>query len=276
MIINHNFIKSFDEIGFCEHICLINENLLILTQKDIFIFLRIINLKQNMYKYTTFINTLKSKTIKKIIRGLNEDEIITSDVNGNIGFWKIVFENNQFKLQLLNSIKIEYYSNTYVFLFKHILIIGGDKLYFYNLEDGIYKGTNSINNSTFNIKPYCWNGMISINENKNLIGVGCKFSTYILQIDNIHKIKVIKEIKISYEESIFDSLCLYQDNFLILGIRNGNIYFYDINNFELIKKIEKAHQVDKDSQASINGIVQLSDGTLLSFGEDKKIKIWYI
>ena len=174
---------------------------------------------------------------------------------------------------MINSIKIEYYTNTYVLLFKHILIIGGDKLYLYNLEDCIYKGTNSINNSTFNIKPFCWNSMISINENKNLIGVGCKLSTYILQIDNIHKIKVIKVIKISYEESIFDSLCFYQDNFLILGIRYGHIYFYDINNFELIKKIENAHQIDKDSKTSINGIVELSDGALASFGEDKKIKI---
>ena len=275
----HNLIKSFDEIGFCEHICIINENFLILTQKNIFILLRIINAKENIYKYNTFKNSLKNETIKKIIKGLNQDEIITSDVNGNIGLWKIILKDNELKLQMFNSIKTYHNSNTYVFLFKHILIIGAEQLYFYNIGNSynnINNGINLKNKSTFNIKPLCWNTMISINENKNIIGVGCENITYILQVDDINDIKILKEIKILYENSTFDSLCLYFNNFLILGTRKGNIFFYDINNFELINKIENAHQIDKDSGASINGIVELSDGAFASFGEDRKIKIWYI
>ena len=273
---NHNLIKSFDEIGFCEHICKINENFVILTQKNIFILLRIINAKQNLYKYNTFKNTLKNETIKKVIRGLNQDEIITSDVNGNIGFWKITLKDNELQLQMINSIEKNYNSNSYVLLFKNILIIATDQLYLYNIGDNINNGTNLKHNSTFNIKPLCWNAMISINENKNIIGVGCQKSTYILQIDNINEIKIIKEIKILNEKLTFDSLCLFLNNFLILGTRSGNMYFYDINNFELISKIMNAHQIDKDSQSSINGIVELSDGALASFGEDRKIKLWYI
>ena len=272
----HNLIKSFDEIGFCEHICIINENFLILTQVNNFILLRIINAKQNLYKYNTFKNTLKNETIKKVIKGLNPDEIITSDVNGNIGFWKITLKDSELKLQMINSIETHYNSNTYVFLFKNILIIGAEQLYLYNIGDAINNGINLKNKSTFKIKPLCWNAMISINENKNIIGVGCEDGAYILQVNHINDIQIIKEIKILYENLIFDTLCLYHNYFLILGTRCGRMYFYDINNYELIKNITNVHQIDKDSNASINGIVELSDGSFASFGEDRKIKIWYI
>ena len=150
-------------------------------------------------------------------------------------------------------------------------------MHLYNIERSYIKGITYKNHSYFNIKPLCWNAMIIINENKNIIGVGCMGSIFILEINDINKINVIKEIKNSSEYSAYDSICLCQNNFLILGTRNGNMYFYDTSqNFELIKTIEKTYQVNKDSEASINGIVELSDGAFASFGEDNKIKIWYI
>ena len=58
-------------------------------------------------------------------------------------------------------------------------------------------------------------------------------------------------------------------------MRYGNIHIFDINNnYELINTIKDAHKVIKDSDASINGIIELSDGIFASYGEDKKIKIW--
>ena len=273
---NHNLIMSFDNIGFCEHICIMNENLVILSQKNVFIFLRIINTKQNIYKFTTFKNSFRNEVIKKIIKGLNEDEIITSDVQGNIVFWKIILKGDELQLDQIQYIETNYNSNTYVLLLKNILIIGVDKLHLYNIENSCIRGITYKDHSFFNIQPLCWNAMIIINENKNLIGVGCIDSTFILEIIDINRINVIKEIKNSSEYSAYDSLCLYQKNFLILGTREGNLYFYDINkNFELIKTMEKIHQVNKNSEASINGIVELSDGAFTSFGEDNKIKIWF-
>ena len=124
-----------------------------------------------------------------------------------------------------------------------------------------------------------WNSMIIINENDNLIGVGCSYNTFILKINGINKIQVIKKINIINENTyyaIFDSLCVFQNSFLILGTRGGDIYFCDIsNNFEIIKIIKEAHNINKDSEASINGIAELFDGAFASFGEDNKIKIWY-
>ena len=271
---NHNLIISFDDIGFCDHICIITENLLVISQKNILILLRIINAKQNEYKFKKFNNTLKNESIKKIIRGLKENEIITSDVKGNIGFWSIILKDDDFILEMTNFIETYYDSNTYILLFKNILIVGADKLYLYNIEDSNHKDTKFKNKSSFNIKPLCWNSMIIINENKNLNGIGCEGCAFILQVNSIDSIKIIKEIKIP---RTCDCLCLYLNTFLILGSRNGNIYFYDYNNnYELIKTIEAAHQLNKDSNASINGIIELSDGSFASFGEDKEIKIWSI
>ena len=148
-------------------------------------------------------------------------------------------------------------------------------MYLYDIGNS-NKNIKTKNYSTFDIKPLCWNAMLVINENKNLVGIGCNDSTFILQINDIDKINVIKEIKIKNDYCLYDALCLYQNIFLILGTRQGNMYFFDINNnYEFIKAIENAHQYIKDSNASINGITELSDGSFASFGEDKKIKIWY-
>ena len=272
---NHNLIISFDDIGFCEHMYILSNNFVILSQKNILLLLRIIDINQKKYKFQTFKNKYKDETIKKIIKGLNQDEIITSDIKGNISFWKMIRKYNDFELCVINFIETKYETNTYLLLLKNILIVGGNKLYLYNIGD------SNINSSysTFDIQPMSWNSMIIINENDNLIGVGCTHTTFILKINGINKIQVIKKINIINENTyyaIFDSLCVFQNSFLILGIRGGDIYFCDINNnFEIIKIIKEAHNINKDSEASINGIAELFDGAFASFGEDNKIKIWY-
>ena len=274
---NHNLIIFLEHIGFCEHICIINEHLVVLSQRNYLILLRLIHIKQGFYEYKSFNNTLKNITIKKIVRGLNEDEIITTDIKGNIGFWKIILKETEMKLELIYSIESKFETNSYLLLFKNILIVGSDKLYFYTSDDSNQKASKFNKCSTFELKPVCWNAMIPINESKNLIGVGSDGYTSILQINDINNINVIKVISIDDKTSQCDSLCLYQNNFLIIGTRQGNIFFYDIiNNYNLIKKIEKAHQINKETIASINGITELSDGAIASFGEDKAIKIWYI
>ena len=268
---NNNLIISLDNVGFCEHICILSENLVILSQKNILSLLRIINIKQNQYKINNFTNN-KNNIIKKIIKGLNDNEIITSDVKGNIWFWKLIIKNNDIELEPYISIEHDYDDNTYILLFKNILIVGVEKLCFYDIKDLNYK--NLKNTSSFNIKPLCWNAMTIIDENNNLIGIGCENSAYILQVNDLDKINIIKEIKIYYETYPYEALCVYQKDFLIIGMRYGNIHFFDINNnYELIKTIQSAHKIVKG--ASINGVIELSDGSFASYGEDKIIKIWY-
>ena len=193
---NFNLILSLDEIGFCEHICIITENLIILSQKDILILLIIINLKQGKYNFKTF-NYIKRETIKKIIIGLNHDDIITSDTKSNICFWKMIFKDNDIELKVMNIIETNHNSIAYILLIKNMLIVGTDLLYLYDIGDN--KNINKI--SSFNIQAKCWNSMIIINENKNLIGVGSRDRILILQINDFLQFKIIKEININYESS---------------------------------------------------------------------------
>ena len=47
----HNLLMSLDDIGYCDHMCILSESSVILTQKNIIILLRIINYLQNSYGY---------------------------------------------------------------------------------------------------------------------------------------------------------------------------------------------------------------------------------
>jgi WD40 repeat protein len=183
----------------------------------------------------------------------------------------MIFKDNDIELKVMNIIETNHNSNAYILLIKNMLIVGTDLLYLYDIGDN--KNINKI--SSFNIRAKCWNSMIIINADKNLIGVGSGDRILILQINDFLQFKIIKEININYESSCYDALCLYQNDFLIIGMRYGNIHIFDINNnYELINTIKDAHKVIKDSDASINGIIELSDGVFASYGEDKKIKIW--
>ena len=270
---NHKLIKTFSEIGFCNCLSLIKENVIALSQKNTLLILKINNIKENKYQIET-LTDLHEYDIKKIIRGMYEDEIITCDIKGNIKFFKIIIKDNYININYVNSITPPINSNayTYIFLIHNFLIVANDKLYFYdiiNLESS--KNTPP----TLNYRPLCWNAFAAIDKNKNnlIVGVGTDKKTIILQINNIYDIKKIKEIKINSENTSHEALCLYQKEFLIIGLKNGNIYIFNIlNDYELIRSINNAHNIK--NKASINGITELSDGSFASYGEDETIKIW--
>ena len=139
-----------------------------------------------------------------------------------------------------------------------------DKLYIYDINN------YNINNS-LNIKPLCWNSMVVINEKEQIVAVGCQGCTYIIKINSINDIKIINEIKLG--KTSHESLCLFENCYLIIGLRNGDIRIFDIkNNYQLISSIIKAHNIKNNF--SINGITQISDYSFASYGENKIIKIW--
>ena len=235
--------------------------------------LKIFRFKENCYKYDIFKTELKLGTITNII-GESNNSIIVSDDTGYIYF----FELYGISLYIRHTINTYYKGNINLFLFKKHLIIAGDNLYVIKLEKIFdYKELN-FKDGIANIKPSCWNSIVTIDENLNLIGVGCKSNIYILTIDEKEKNPIKYVIKIPNETSFIDALCLYQNNILIAGSRAGNLYFYSINNgnCQFFKKLENAHKYNKDSDIGINGIIELSDGAFATYGGDKKIKIWYI
>ena len=265
---NGNLIKTFSDLGCCSHLCIIKEDLIALSNYNSIIILKIID--NNNYEVKTF-NECHKGEIKKIIKGFHENEIISSDSSGNIQFSTITLKDNTINLNFRNIIESNREENTYILLINNILVIGNDKLYFYNLD--INYVTTFENLPSYEIQPLCWNSMVIIDKTKCIIGVGTLKITYILQISNLNSIKKLKEIKISSDLSSHEALCLYQEEFLLIGTRSGNIYLFDIsNNYELLKTINYAHKIINDF--AINGITELSDGTFASYGEDKVIKIW--
>ena len=265
---NHKLIKTFNDIGFCEHICIVKEDLIITSKSKDILLLKIIDIKDNKHQIKKYKNYHKAD-IKKIIKGFNDNEIITSDAKGNIIFSKFDIKDNNLNLNNLNSIKIDKTEKkAYIFLLKNILVVSSKKLYFYDLNLNNFK-----NPPSYDITPSCWNSIISINENKRIIGIGCLERTIILDINNINNIKKIKEITIFSDNYAHDALCLYLEKLLMIGTRIGNIYFFDIdNNYELINSIKNAHKIIND--ASINGILELPNGSFVSYGEDDIIKVW--
>lgn len=264
---NYKLVKTFTEIGFCDHVSVITNNLVIMSQKQNILVLYLLDIENNNYIYEIF-NKSHKYVIKKIIKGQNQNEIITSDAKGNIKIWDIIIKSNKLKLNTIQSITIPMEVITYVLLIKNILIAGADHLFFYEIQNSKVKNVKTPN--TLDVNPLCWNCMIIINETEQKIAVGSNGCTYILKIGN----EIIKEKELKYvESSSHEALCLYKKSYLLVGIRKGDIYIFDINNdYKLIKTIKKAHNQINDY--SINGITELSDNSFASFGEDKKIKIW--
>ena len=278
----HNLLISLDDIGLCDHMCIASENSVILTQKNKFILLKIYNAKINSYSYEILNedknNSLKNGTITKIIRDRNDGHFIASNNTGIIYFIEMIFPY-MLCLEIKHSINTNYKGELNIFLFKEYLIFSADNLYYIKLEDAKnYKEINLKDHLLYNIKPSYLNAITAIDENLNLIGVGCKSNIYILTIDEKETNKLKYTIQIQNETSSIDALCLYQNNILIAGARSGNFYFYSINNgnCQFNKKIEKAHEYNKESETVINGIIELSDGAFATYGGDKKIRIWYI
>ena len=264
---NYKFVKTFTEIGFCEHVSVITNNLVVMSQKQNILVLYLLDIENNNYIYEKF-NKSHKYVIKKIIKGQNQNTIITSDAKGNIKIWDIIIKSNKLKLNTIQSITIPIEVITYVLLVKNILIAGAENLFFYEIQNS--KVTNVKTPKTLDVNPLCWNCMIIIDEAEQKIAVGSQGCTYILKISN----EIIKEKELKYEESSsHEALCLYKKSYLLVGCRKGDIYIFDINNdYKLIKTIKMAHNQINDY--SINGITELSDNSFASFGEDKKIKIW--
>ena len=56
---------------------------------------------------------------------------------------------------------------------------------------------------------------------------------------------------------------------ILVGGNSNDILIYYKENYKLIKRIENAHNKD------INGFIQLNNGSILSYSDDRQIKLWF-
>ncbi len=113
---------------------------------------------------------------------------------------------------------------------------------------------------------HCWNAIEKIDNDRIILGG----TDGLMKVISINEKKIIKEIN-----NNFLCNCIYKiknKNFFLVGgdSENNNINIYNSNNYQFINFIPNAHS------DIIIGFLELDNGTLLSYSQDKNIQCWLI
>ena len=137
---------------------------------------------------------------------------------------------------------------------------GLDGTKFWDLND-----YNNINLIQYFQDTWCgWNnGLCRLNQN-TIIVESQKGNS--LKVISILEKRIIKEINnpfYCYSISLIDDKGIF-----LVGGRSKDIIIYRNDNYESIQTIQNAHD------DNIKGFIELKDGSIASYSNDKKIKIW--
>ena len=217
--------------------------------------------KENKFIDNKIIKNAHEDRVRKVIYYLNEN-LISCSYDNTIKIWKINNNNYENIITLVHFDKI----NSIIYLEDKKLLISsgndGTKLWDFNKEN--YNNINCIKHFE---NTFCgWYGALCrLDEDKIIIG-GKKDG--IMKIISISKKEIIKEIN-----NLFKcwGICLIEDKGIFLvGGKSNDIRIYRNDNYECIQTIKDAHNNE------IIGFIELKDGTIASYSDDKRIKIWNI
>ena len=214
--------------------------------------------KENEFIINKIINNAHENSIFKVIYYSNEN-LISCSKDNKIKIWKENNNNYDNIKTLIHSDKV--FSILYL-EDKNILISsGGDGTKFWNLNKDEINYDN-IDCIQYFEKAKCeWNrGLYRLDEDRIIVG---RDSLIIISI--LNKI-IIQEINILFK--CWGIRLIDDKGIFLIGGNSKDIMIYRNDNYECIQIIQNAH--DKD----INGFVELKDGTILSYSNDKRIKIW--
>ena len=113
------------------------------------------------------------------------------------------------------------------------------------------------------IKCYIGNTISRLDKDKVIFGGGI---IHIMKVISLSSKKLIKEI-----DNIFCCYCiitLEKKGIFLTGGKSENIRIYRIDNYECINNLNNVHN------GCIYGICKYFDNMVISFSQDKKIKIW--
>ena len=94
-----------------------------------------------------------------------------------------------------------------------------------------------------------------------------------MKIISISEKIIINEIE---NEFYRYGICIIKEKGIFLtGGRGGNIRIYKINTYECIQTIDNAHgNFSYFDIPSINGLIELKNGLIVSFSNDSYLKLW--
>ena len=126
---NMELIESMEADGSKHSLCIIDENFIAYAEEKDIKFLR------DDCEFSS-IKKAFSRDVYKIIKGFNENEIIAVDTLGVIKFWEENKEEKKF-IRIKNKTILPpnpFSNDTNILLVDDILVVGSDKLYFYDIN----------------------------------------------------------------------------------------------------------------------------------------------
>ena len=214
------------------------------------------NLKQNKFNLNKIIpKAHKYDTLCVIYT--NNDKIISCSRDKTIKIWE---KNNKFEYQLITILQNFNRVNSLLLIEdKNYLISSGDsgtKIWNYQNFECLFYLQNAICYNNNALKRYD-NDRIIVGGNKGKIKViSLSEKTIIKEINNIFECYAICVLK---EKNIF-----------LIGGESKDIKIYNFNHYGFIETIQN---IDEEM---VFGLTKLKDGSIVSYGMDKKIKIFRV
>ncbi len=209
--------------------------------------------RNNKFEINKTINDAHNDTIIKVIYN-SKGNLISCSLDYSIKIWE---EKNGEYINIKTLSHSKYIFTLLLLEDKNLLVSSGaDGTIFWDLNNNYQK---IIFNDT-----YCeWNhGIERIGNDRIIVQDN---STFNLKIFSISQKKIIVQIENDFESNAINNF-ENKGIFFVGGEKDIKIFRND--NYELIQTIRNAHM------DWINGFIELKNGSIASFSEDKTIKIW--
>ena len=209
--------------------------------------------KENKFIQNKILENAHDDIIRKVLY-YSEEKIISCSFDFSVKIW----EEKKYNYIILKILKHNDKVNSILLLNNILISSGEDGTKFWNLKDY---------NLIFNInETFCgsWNALSNIDNDKIIVQGK---NTNCLKVISINEKKIILNIEFDFPVwTIFYSKI---HNLIFIGGNCNHIFIYN-SNLELINVIENAHDND------INGFNILNDESIISYSDDRTVKIWKI
>ena len=210
--------------------------------------------ENNKFTLNKIILNAHNDIIRKVLYFSNGN-LISCSLDCSIKIWK-QFKDNYYNIKIFNH-------NEQI---NSILLLENKNIFISSGEDGTkiwdLKNYECI---FYNKETFCgsWNGICIIDDDKIIVQGK---NTKCLKVISINDKKIIHEIYNSI--NVWGLFFIKEKDLILVGGNSKDILIYYKDNYQLIKRIENAHNKD------INGFIQLNNGNILSYSDDRQIKSW--
>ena len=209
--------------------------------------------KENKFIQNKILENAHDDIIRKVLY-YSEEKIISCSFDFSVKIW----EEKKYNYINLKILKHNDKVNSILLLNNILISSGEDGTKFWNLKDY---------NLIFNInETFCgsWNALSNIDNDKIIVQGK---NTNCLKVISINEKKIILNIEFDFPVwTIFYSKI---HNLIFIGGNCNHIFIYN-SKLELINIIKNAHDND------INGFNILNDESIISYSDDRTVKIWKI